>query len=67
MTRLVRHNIYSIVIHSAALDIATADPHDLDCERTLGFAAGRTIRMHLAAPSRLLERIDDLYRPSPVR
>src|SRR4029079_3278183 len=47
----------------AALDIATADPHDLDCERTLAFATGRTVRMHLASPTRIAERIEEVYRP----
>jgi type II secretory ATPase GspE/PulE/Tfp pilus assembly ATPase PilB-like protein len=58
-----KYRIVPLQVTDSVLDIATADPHDLDCERTLGFATGRTIRMHLAAPSRLLERIDELYRP----
>lgn len=58
-----KYRIVPLQVTDAVLDIATADPHDLDCERTLGFATGRTIRMHLAAPSRLVERIDELYRP----
>ena len=58
-----KYRIVPLQVTDAVLDIATADPHDLDCERTLGFAAGRTIRMHLAAPSRLMDRIDELYRP----
>ncbi len=58
-----KYRIIPLQMTDAILDIATADPHDLDCERTLGFATGRTIRMHLAAPSRIVERIDELYRP----
>lgn len=58
-----KYRIVPLQVTESALDIATADPHDLDCERTLGFATGRTVRMHLAAPSRLLDRIDELYRP----
>ncbi len=58
-----KYRIVPLQVTEHALDIATADPHDLDCERTLGFATGRTVRMHLAAPSRLLDRIDELYRP----
>ncbi len=58
-----KYRIVPLRVSDSALDIATADPHDLDCERTLGFATGRTIRMHLASPSQLSERIDDLYRP----
>jgi type II secretory ATPase GspE/PulE/Tfp pilus assembly ATPase PilB-like protein/CheY-like chemotaxis protein len=45
------------------LEIATSSPNDLDCERTLAFATGRTVRMTLGAPGRILERIDELYRP----
>jgi type IV pilus assembly protein PilB len=30
------------------LVIATADPLDVDCERTLGFATGRNVRLTLA-------------------
>ncbi len=58
-----KYRIVPLRVSDSALDIATADPHDLDCERTLGFATGRTIRMHLASPSQLSDRIDDLYRP----
>lgn len=58
-----KYRILPLHASDSALDIATADPHDLDCERTLGFATGRTIRMNLAAPTRIAERIDELYRP----
>ena len=58
-----KYRIVPLQVTDSVLDIATADPHDLDCERTLGFATGRSIRMHLAAPSQLIERIDELYRP----
>lgn len=58
-----KYRIVPLQVTESALDIATADPHDLDCERALGFAAGRTIRMQLAAPSRIAERIEELYRP----
>jgi type II secretory ATPase GspE/PulE/Tfp pilus assembly ATPase PilB-like protein len=58
-----KYRILPLSVTNSTLDIATADPHDLDCERALGFATGRTIRMHLAAPSRILERIEEVYRP----
>ena len=58
-----KYRILPLQMTDAILDIATADPHDLDCERTLGFATGRTIRMQLVAPARIIERIDELYRP----
>jgi type II secretory ATPase GspE/PulE/Tfp pilus assembly ATPase PilB-like protein/CheY-like chemotaxis protein len=58
-----KYRVLPLRATDAALDIATADPHDLDCERTLGFATGRTIRMNLAAPTRISDRIDEVYRP----
>ena len=58
-----KYRIVPLAASDSALDIATADPHDLDCERTLAFATGRTVRMHLAAPSAISARIDELYQP----
>src|ERR1051325_5058901 len=45
------------------LEIATADPLDVDCERTLAFATGRHIRLSLAEPGAIDRRIDELYGP----
>ena len=58
-----KYRIVPLAASDSALDIATADPHDLDCERTLAFATGRTVRMHLAAPTAIVTRIDELYQP----
>src|SRR5207342_1767817 len=44
------------------LVIATADPLDVDCERTLGFATGRHVRLALADPDQIALRIDEVYR-----
>jgi type II secretory ATPase GspE/PulE/Tfp pilus assembly ATPase PilB-like protein len=61
-----KYRIVPLAITDSVLDIATADPHDLDCERTLAFATGRTVRMSLASPIKIAERIDELYRPEDV-
>ncbi|MGH7663413.1 MAG: ATPase, T2SS/T4P/T4SS family [Gemmatimonadaceae bacterium] len=61
-----RYRILPLDVSDSILDIATADPHDLDCERALAFATGRTVRMSIASPRRLAERIDELYRPEGV-
>ncbi|MGQ0712231.1 MAG: ATPase, T2SS/T4P/T4SS family [Gemmatimonadaceae bacterium] len=61
-----KYRIIPLTITDSALEIATADPHDLDCERTLAFATGRTVKMSLAAPTRITERLDELYRPENV-
>lgn len=58
-----KYRVVPLSITDSVLDIATADPHDLDCERTLAFALGRTVRMSLASPLRIAERLDELYRP----
>jgi type II secretory ATPase GspE/PulE/Tfp pilus assembly ATPase PilB-like protein len=65
--QLVRkYRVLPLQISDSVLDIATADPHDLDCERTLAFALGRTVRMSLASPTKILERLDEVYRPQDV-
>ena len=61
-----KYRIVPLTITDSALEIATADPHDLDCERTLAFATGRTVKMSLAAPTKINERLDELYRPENV-
>jgi len=58
-----KYRILPLNISDSVLDIATSDPHDLDCERTLAFATGRTVRMSLGSPVRIAERIDEVYRP----
>jgi type II secretory ATPase GspE/PulE/Tfp pilus assembly ATPase PilB-like protein len=58
-----KYRVLPLRVTSSTIDIATADPHDLDCERTIGFATGRTVRMNLAAPGRIVDRINEVYRP----
>ncbi len=58
-----RFEILPLALSDSVLDIATASPYDLDCEKTLAFATGRMVRMSLAAPHRILERIEEVYAP----
>ncbi len=58
-----KYRILPLRASNSTIDIATADPHDLDCERAVGFATGRTVRMNLAAPNKILDRITEVYRP----
>lgn len=58
-----KYRVLPLAVSDSTLDIATSDPNDIDCERTLGFATGRSIRMWLGAPSRIAERIEEVYRP----
>src|SRR6185437_14397050 len=47
---------------------ATADPLNVDCERTLAFATGRQIRFAIAAADEIAVRIEEVYRgDAPAR
>ena len=43
------------------LVIATADPLDVDCERTLGFATGRRVQLAIAHRDAIGQRIEEVY------
>ena len=58
-----RFAILPLAVSESTLDIATSNPYDLDCEKTLAFATRRTVRMSLASPNRILERIEEVYAP----
>ena len=59
-----RFEILPLAISDSTLDIASSNPYDLDCEKTLAFATGRTVRMSLAPPRRIQERIEEVYAPA---
>ncbi len=61
-----RYHILPIDSSDSHLEIATANPFDLDCEKTLAFATGREVRVLLASPAVIQEKIDELYRPENV-
>ena len=44
------------------LEVATANPFDIDAEKMLAFATGREVRMLLASPAKLRAKLDELYR-----
>ena len=44
------------------LEVATADPLNLDCERAIAFATGKTVRLSLASPIMLSRALDAAYR-----
>ena len=58
-----RFAILPLAISPSTLDIATSNPFDLDCDKTLAFATRRKVRMLLAAPQRIAERIEEVYAP----
>src|SRR6267154_1849162 len=44
------------------LELGTANPFDLDAEKALAFATAREIRLFLLAPSKISEKLDEMYR-----
>ncbi|MDH4045072.1 MAG: type II/IV secretion system protein, partial [Gemmatimonadota bacterium] len=59
-------HILPIRVTDSYLEIATANPFDLDCEKALAFATGREVRTLLASPGIIREKIDEGYRPENV-
>src|SRR5947208_13989814 len=58
-----RYRVLPLRITDSFLEIATANPFDLDAEKALAFATAREIRMQLLAPSKISEKLDEVYRP----
>jgi type II secretory ATPase GspE/PulE/Tfp pilus assembly ATPase PilB-like protein/CheY-like chemotaxis protein len=44
------------------LEVATANPFDIDAEKMLAFATGREVRMLLGSPTKIREKLDEIYR-----
>ncbi len=61
-----RFNLVPVGQSDSYLEVATANPFDIDAEKMLAFATGREVRMLLGSPARIRERIDDLYRQGGV-
>src|SRR5947208_2967236 len=57
-----RFHVVPLSATAQELVIATADPLDVDCERTLGFATGRHVRLTLADPQDIAQRLEEVYR-----
>src|SRR6266568_1187147 len=58
-----RFHILPLRVTDSFLEVATANPFDLDAEKALAFATAREIRTLLLAPSKIAEKLDELYRP----
>ena len=56
-----RFQVLPLAVTTSTLEIATSNPYDMDCEQMLGFVSGRSVRMSLAPPLLIAERIDQVY------
>jgi type II secretory ATPase GspE/PulE/Tfp pilus assembly ATPase PilB-like protein/CheY-like chemotaxis protein len=57
-----RFNVVPVQQTDSYLEVATANPFDIDAEKMLAFATGREVRMLLGSPSKIREKLDELYR-----
>lgn len=64
-----KYHVLPLTATMATLDVATANPWDLDAERSVAFVCGRSVRMWLADPGAIASRIEEVYplpgRPNP--
>ena len=57
-----RHRVLPLRLTDSYLELGTANPLDLDAEKALAFATAREIRLFLLAPSKISEKLDEMYR-----
>ncbi len=66
-TRLVpervarKYHVLPLAVNGSSLEIATSNPYDMDCERTVAFMCGRSVLMSLASPMMIAERLGAVY------
>jgi type II secretory ATPase GspE/PulE/Tfp pilus assembly ATPase PilB-like protein/CheY-like chemotaxis protein len=58
-----RHHVLPLRLTDSYLEIGTANPLDLDAEKALAFNTAREIRLFLLAPSKINEKLDEMYKP----
>src|SRR5581483_229418 len=56
-----RFNVVPLSATEHELVLATSDPLDVDCERTLAFATGRNIRFAVAEATEIARCVDGAY------
>ncbi|MEX2179882.1 MAG: ATPase, T2SS/T4P/T4SS family [Gemmatimonadaceae bacterium] len=57
-----RYRVFPVRSVDGALQVATADPLNLDCERAIAFATGCPVRFTLASPRTIATALDTAYR-----
>jgi len=58
-----RFRVLPLRITDSFLEVATANPFDLDAEKALAFATAREIRVQVLDPAKIAEKLDEMYRP----
>ncbi|MFN2572520.1 MAG: ATPase, T2SS/T4P/T4SS family [Gemmatimonadales bacterium] len=57
-----RYRVLPLRLTDSYLELATANPFDLDAEKALAFATAREIRMLLLSPAKISEKLDEMYK-----
>src|SRR5881397_3472779 len=57
-----RYRVLPLRLTDSFLELGTANPFDLDAEKALAFATAREIRLFLLPPSKISEKLDEIYR-----
>ncbi len=57
-----RYHVLPLRLTDSFLELGTANPFDLDAEKALAFATAREIRLFLLSPSKITEKLDEMYR-----
>lgn len=57
----VKYQVLPLRYTDRTLDVATADPHDVDAEREVSRLATRAVRFELASPSAIREALGNAY------
>ncbi|MEP6573487.1 MAG: type II/IV secretion system protein [Gemmatimonadota bacterium] len=61
-----RFSVLPLRLTDSYLEVASSNPFDIDAEKGLAFATGREVRIFLAPPSRIQEKLDEVYRDTDV-
>ncbi len=56
-----RYAVVPLAATDSVLDVATSNPFDMGAEQSLAFATGREVRMQIASPGAIRDRLDELY------
>lgn len=58
-----KYRVVTLGVDDHTVRFATSDPRDLTTEQDLGFLTGRHVEFHVAAPSAINDKLDELYHP----
>lgn len=56
-----RYRVLPLTVSDSVLEVATADPTDMECERSIAFATGRKVRLLLVSPIVVDAALDRIY------